>query len=142
YMNANIVEEIFHIGLRYIPGVTGEWVWLDGTKANYTNWYSPRYGVLYTPPNPANGQCAQASLVRDGGRWYPEPCSVVKRPSVCELPLSSEGETSPETDTKPECKDAVAAWKCNSLKTIQACKVAQYFKYLEKNCAKTCGFCR
>ncbi|KAH7715396.1 antifreeze protein [Aphelenchoides avenae] len=133
YTYVYVNEDVFHIGLRYIPGITGEWVWLDGTKANYTHWY--------TAPNPAFGECAQASLERDGGRWYPEPCGVVKRPSVCELPLSSDGKAS-ETGPKYECKDAVSSWKCASLKSLQACSAAQYIKFVQKNCAKTCGFCQ
>ncbi|KAH7716289.1 type-2 ice-structuring protein-like protein [Aphelenchoides avenae] len=42
---------------------------------------------------------------------------------------------------KEECKDKVSAWKCKSLTAIYACKAGAYFKYLEENCARSCGFC-
>ncbi|KAH7707052.1 C-type lectin 7 [Aphelenchoides avenae] len=168
YTYANINEDFFHIGLRYVQKPKWiKWTWLDGTKPNYTNWYTAP-----NEPNPVFGLCAQASLEQDGGRWYPEPCWDDKHPSVCELPALGAEESLPESgensgvggqqpdagqhvsgDGQPgagqqpsgansECKDAVSQWKCTSLKAIQACKAAQYFKYMQKNCAKTCGFCQ
>ncbi|KAH7711665.1 hypothetical protein AAVH_21022, partial [Aphelenchoides avenae] len=47
-----------------------------------------------------------------------------------------------DSKTDKNCEDAVASWKCTTLKTIYACKASKYISYPEKNCAKTCGLCK
>lgn len=81
---ADLIDgDFYHIGLQYLQkeGATSEWTWLDGTRANYTH-----LNTAPDAPNPVFGQCAQASVERDGSRWYPVPCWAVERSSICELP--------------------------------------------------------
>ncbi|KAH7711117.1 hypothetical protein AAVH_21589 [Aphelenchoides avenae] len=46
------------------------------------------------------------------------------------------------TETNTDCADTLSTWKCRSLKTLRACKAGQRLQNVQKNCAKTCGFCQ
>ncbi|KAH7713430.1 hypothetical protein AAVH_19226 [Aphelenchoides avenae] len=156
-----VTEENFHIGLRRNSG-SEKWEWTDGSKVDYIRTEDP-LGV-------AGPACVWATLgVRSPTSvWHPVECDSWERSYVCVASASSRvpstgGATTggpPGNSTAPShtdgpagtgatkgfesgknCEDAVAAWKCKTLKTVYACKASKYISYPEKNCAKTCGLC-
>ena len=59
--------------------VNGEWVWPDGTKAIYTNWYEIPSG-----DNPFT------AIGKKAGKWYDFPSSY-ERGAVCQYDPYSRG---------------------------------------------------
>ncbi|KAH7726125.1 FRAS1-related extracellular matrix protein 1 [Aphelenchoides avenae] len=158
-----VTEENFHIALRR-NAHSDKWEWTDGSKVDYIRSEDP-LGVA----GPAC-VWATLGVRSPTSVWQPVECNKWERSYICvadaSSPVPSTGGATPRgplrNSTAPshtdgptsggsgvtvdvkigkKCEDAVAAWKCKTLKTVYACKASKYIAYPEKNCAKTCGLC-
>ena len=64
------------IGLHRDPKDNSRWLWIDGSRVTYTNWYSGE-------PNGALEKCGEMYPSSYKGKWNDAPCNI-NRYYLCE----------------------------------------------------------
>ena len=66
------------LGFHRNPRDKSRWLWVDGSRLTYTNWYSGE-------PNSLREECAEIYPKKHGWKWNDQSCSASSVRYICEI---------------------------------------------------------